>query len=133
MGTRVNLQGSRFRRESFFVRGLSLELRRATYPRPRTPAKSSWFLALALVGCSSSKSTGFVEQGNDAGLLGADAAPACSAAATLVYVVSELDTLYGFHPDTLTFAQIGTLRCPVPTDTQPNSMTVDRNGVAWVG
>ena len=54
----------------------------------------------------------------------------CSEAAKLVYVVSDLNELFSFKPDTGTFTKIGELKCP--SASTPNSMAVDRTGVAWV-
>lgn len=54
----------------------------------------------------------------------------CSEAAKLVYVVSDLNELFSFKPDTGTFTKIGELKCP--GGSTPNSMAVDRTGVAWV-
>ena len=73
----------------------------------------------------------------DAGTSGA-ADDGCSDASRLVYVVTAESDLYSFRPDTLTFTRIGTVDCPSPgRDAQgqtatPNSMAVDRSGVAWV-
>ncbi|MDB4935352.1 MAG: hypothetical protein JWP87_2324 [Labilithrix sp.] len=55
----------------------------------------------------------------------------CSEAAKLVYVVTDQNELFSFKPDTTTFAKIGELACPSGGAT-PNSMAVDRTGVAWV-
>ena len=54
----------------------------------------------------------------------------CSEAAKLVYVVSDVNELFSFKPDTGTFTKIGELKCP--GGSSPNSMAVDRTGVAWV-
>jgi hypothetical protein len=62
----------------------------------------------------------------------------CSEEAKLVYVVDRTYGLHSFHPGTLTFKRIGTLNCPDPGlnsfggPASPNSMAVDRTGVAWV-
>ncbi|MDB4995342.1 MAG: hypothetical protein JWM74_2774 [Myxococcaceae bacterium] len=62
----------------------------------------------------------------------------CSEAAKLVYVVDINNGLHSFYPATLTFKTIGTLSCPSPGTDElgqpgtPNSMAVDRSGVAWV-
>jgi hypothetical protein len=69
----------------------------------------------------------------DVGVPPRDAArnPNCAeAGATLIYVVSQDDTLLSFYPPTATFTTIGTLRCPSPS--QPFSMAVDSTGVAYV-
>ncbi len=55
----------------------------------------------------------------------------CSEAAKLVYVVTDLDELFSYKPDTGMFAKIGELTCPSGGAT-PNSMAVDRDGTAWV-
>jgi hypothetical protein len=53
------------------------------------------------------------------------------AAATLIYVFGSSSTLYSFDPSTKSFATIGTISCP--GSGAPNSMAVDRQGVAYVG
>jgi hypothetical protein len=78
---------------------------------------------------------GFTDAGTTGSGRGQDG---CSEAAKLVYVVDINNGLHSFYPATLTFKTIGTLSCPSPgTDEQgevgtPNSMAVDRSGVAWV-
>jgi hypothetical protein len=67
----------------------------------------------------------------DAGKPAAVASDDCSSAATLVYVVDEDGKLSSFHPDTLEFDDIGTLTCDAAST--PFSMSVDRDGMAWVG
>ena len=54
----------------------------------------------------------------------------CSEAAKLVYVVTDVNELFSFKPDTGTFTKIGELKCP--STSTPNSMAVDRTGIAWV-
>ncbi len=48
-----------------------------------------------------------------------------------IYTVDINNTLSAFHPDTLTFDDIGALACPSSGAT-PFSMAVDRDAVAWV-
>jgi len=48
-----------------------------------------------------------------------------------IFVISEENTLYSFHPPTLQFKPLGTLACPTDGAT-PTSMAVDRHGTAWV-
>ena len=55
----------------------------------------------------------------------------CSSAARLVYVVDESGKLSSFRPDLLQFADIGQLECDRAN--KPFSMSVDREGTAWVG
>jgi hypothetical protein len=85
---------------------------------------------------SSGGSSGGGSSGSSGSLLGdagaVDNGAGCSDAAKLVYVVSDQNDLYSFHPDTLTFTNIGTMNCPAAPTAEPNSMAVDRNGVAWV-
>lgn len=58
----------------------------------------------------------------------------CSDAAKLVYVLTAEDELYSFNPAKLKFIKIGNLDCdPRNRDSTPNSMAVDRSGLAWVG
>lgn len=56
----------------------------------------------------------------------------CSLAAQLVYVVSAQDDLYSFRPDKKTFTKIGHLTCPAAAGATPNSMAIDRSGIAWI-
>jgi hypothetical protein len=56
--------------------------------------------------------------------------PGCIEAATLIYVLSAENDLYGFDPPKKAFKKIGPLGCN--TTMQPNSMAVDRDAVAWV-
>jgi hypothetical protein len=58
--------------------------------------------------------------------------PCPDAAATLIYVVGLKNTLYSFDPSAGTFTPIGTISCPGAGGTQPFSMAVDREGVAYV-
>jgi len=96
-----------------------------------------------VVGCSAdgettgsqggSGSGGSQGQGGGLNLGGSGASgngPSCSEAATLVYLLSDFDELYSFHPAERTFTKIGVLGCP--TALQPNSMAIDRNATAWV-
>jgi hypothetical protein len=55
-----------------------------------------------------------------------------NAAATLVYVITTAGNLMSFFPPTASFATIGRIACPAPTDYKPFSMGVDRRGVAYV-
>lgn len=63
--------------------------------------------------------------------------PIClDATVQYVYVVSQENGLFSYHPPTGVLARIGTIACPVdpsvtPTPT-PYSMSVDRAGVAYV-
>jgi hypothetical protein len=62
-----------------------------------------------------------------------DVVNACpNAAATLVYVITTAGNLMSFFPPTASFATIGHIACPAPTDYKPFSMGVDRAGVAYV-
>jgi len=45
-------------------------------------------------------------------------------------VLSDSNELYSFRPNRREFTRIGTLNCP--TALEPNSMSIDRNAVAWV-
>jgi hypothetical protein len=54
----------------------------------------------------------------------------CVEASRWIYTVDEAGLLARFDPNTLTFTDIATLRCP--TLSSPNSMAVDQNAVAWV-
>lgn len=98
----------------------------------------------SLVACSSgSTGDGFVEEESDAGTgfgpgpardggdSGVTQLPECAEDTKDVFVISEDNVLYRFHPPTLAFTNIGLLRCPTGGAT-PTSMAVDRSGVAWV-
>ena len=52
------------------------------------------------------------------------------AASTLIYVVTLQRDLMSFYPPTTSFSLIGHLACP--STGVPNSMAIDRNGVAYV-
>lgn len=80
-------------------------------------------------GLDGGSSSGTIGGGKKDGGVGPDQT-GCSEAAKLVYVVSDLNELFSFKPDTVTFAKIGELKCP--SASTPNSMAVDRTGVAWV-
>ncbi len=54
----------------------------------------------------------------------------CTAAARLIYLLSEDNSLYSFDPAGPQVLRIGTLACQ--TAMQPNSMAIDRDAVAWV-
>jgi hypothetical protein len=66
-------------------------------------------------------------QGSDGGSSG------CSAQAKLVYVIDLDNTFSSFQPgNSPTFTDIGTLQCPAFSGATPQSMSVDRNAIAWV-
>lgn len=54
----------------------------------------------------------------------------CAEEARLVYVLTTSDSLYSFDPGKLKFEFVGALSCA--TAARPNSMAVDRSGIAWV-
>ncbi|MDB4945753.1 MAG: hypothetical protein JWP97_5287 [Labilithrix sp.] len=83
-------------------------------------------------GSSGASSGGFGTSGSSGGSTsGSSGSSTCAAATTFVYVVSDSNVLYQFVPNTGVFTRIGTLSCPAGAAT-PNSMAVDRKGVAWV-
>lgn len=55
----------------------------------------------------------------------------CAEATKDIYVITEENVLYRFHPPTLTFTPVGLLNCPTG-GARPTSMAVDRLGIAWV-
>jgi hypothetical protein len=61
---------------------------------------------------------------------GGNSGDGCSDAAKLVYVLSKANVLYSFRPDQKQFIKIGPVDCQ--TTMEPNSMAVDRYGMAWV-
>ena len=83
----------------------------------------------AIDGLDGGSSSGTIGGGKKEGGVGPNQT-GCSEAAKLVYVVSDLNELFSFKPDTGTFAKIGELKCP--STSTPNSMAVDRTGIAWV-
>jgi hypothetical protein len=98
------------------------------------------WLALVLIACGSSSAgsePGSSSGGTSSGSFGVDGglgvldANGCSAAAALVYVVSADNDLYSFDPNSTTFTKAGHLACPAG-DATPNSMAIDRSGIAWV-
>jgi hypothetical protein len=54
------------------------------------------------------------------------------AADTLIYAVTEQNTLVKFNPSSAQFTPIGSLSCPDPYGRSPFSMAVDRQGNAYV-
>jgi len=56
----------------------------------------------------------------------------CAAASTYVYVIDQDRMLSSFHPDTLTFEDVGPIICPAQLGATPFSMGVDRHARAWV-
>jgi hypothetical protein len=54
------------------------------------------------------------------------------AGATLVYVVTETNTLYSFYPPSGVFTMVGQLACPAMGGATPFSMAVDKKGTAFV-
>ena len=108
----------------------------------RTAAFAVTVLGLsASVGCGeSSRSAEPFGSDGDAGSVGSlvgegGAAPPPAAECTEenkdVFVISEENALYSFHPPTLEFKHRGLLRCPTG-GASPTSMAVDRRGIAWV-
>jgi hypothetical protein len=57
--------------------------------------------------------------------------PECAEDTKDVFVVTEENTFYQFHPPDLSFKVIGVLQCPTGGAT-PTSMAIDRSGTAWV-
>lgn len=61
-----------------------------------------------------------------------DAGPSeCAETTKDVYVISEENTLYSYHPPTNELRAVGPLACPTG-GALPTSMAVDRSGIAWV-
>jgi hypothetical protein len=54
------------------------------------------------------------------------------AGATLIYVVTETNSLLSFYPPTAAFTFIGQLDCPAMNGATPFSMAVDKQGTAFV-
>ncbi len=81
-------------------------------------------------GDGSGGSPGLNTGGGDAGTSGGGETSGCSDAAKLVYLVDSANQFIKLDPSTMTFTTLGILSCP--TASTPNSMAVDRNGIAWV-
>jgi len=62
---------------------------------------------------------------------GGGTTPECAEETKDIYVLSEQNLLYSFHPPTLTFKSKGILKCPTFGAT-PTSMAIDRRGFAWI-
>src|SRR5258708_5838001 len=94
--------------------------------------KISLVLAV-MVGCGPSTR----DPGNGGGADGSggggsgDGGDNCTDSAKLVYTVDANNTFSQFDPATKTFHDLGTLSCPT-AGSQPFSMGVDRNTIAWV-
>jgi hypothetical protein len=103
------------------------------------------FSCVLVVACSKSNAEepAFFEEQPDAGGFGegssgglakeagATSLPECAEETKDIFVISEENALYSFHPPTLAFKNLGLLKCPTG-GAQPTSMAVDRNGIAWV-
>jgi hypothetical protein len=70
--------------------------------------------------------------GDDPGGSGGGDNSGCSEAAKQVYLVDSNYQFIKFEPETMTFTPLGALSCPSGLGATPNSMAVDRNGIAWV-
>lgn len=55
----------------------------------------------------------------------------CAESTKDVFVITDQNGLYSFHPPTNTFKPLGVLTCPTGGE-HPTSMAVDRLGTAWV-
>jgi hypothetical protein len=103
-------------------------------------------LVLLLVACGKSKAEepapfeedldgGFGGSSSSSGGLGKDGGatslPECAEETKDIFVISEENSLYSFHPPTLAFKNLGRVDCPTG-GAMPTSMAVDRNGIAWV-
>lgn len=100
---------------------------------------------LAFAACSKSKAEEpepFDDEGVDGGFGGSSSGsigkdggatplPECAEETKDIFVLSEENGFYSFHPPTLTFKNLGQLNCPTG-GSRPTSMAVDRNGIAWV-
>lgn len=82
-------------------------------------------------GSSGSSGKPSIGGGNDGGVV-ADAGVAsnCTDEAKDVFVISDANIFYSFHPPTLELTSKGVLDCPI--NALPTSMAVDRQGIAWV-
>ncbi|MGE0545723.1 MAG: hypothetical protein AB7R00_01610, partial [Kofleriaceae bacterium] len=91
-------------------------------------------LATSLFGCGASPEVPGDPNDGSSQEPGQDQDPTsdeCSEDGQLIYVISlEDQTLATFDPRTKTFESKGVLSCP--DDTNPYSLTIDRNGMAWV-
>jgi hypothetical protein len=90
-----------------------------------------WSLVLCTLAACSFPPRGLPHDGG-MDLTSGDGPTSCAAAATFVYVIGEDRRLSSFHPDTLTFDDVGTIICPAQLGAMPFSMAVDRHARAWV-
>jgi hypothetical protein len=89
---------------------------------------------LAMVACGPPPRRGDDDGGDDddgGGDAGAEGE--CADGTELVYIVDQFSTqLSRFDPATKTFADLGGMNCPVMAGATPFSMSVSRDGFAWV-
>jgi hypothetical protein len=95
--------------------------------------------ALAVLACSSiacgppARDHGGDDTGIDANVGGGDGSDGCAMETKLVYTIDQFNNrLSQFDPSTRTFHDLGSLSCPTMAGATPFSMSVDRNGFAWV-
>ena len=101
-------------------------------------------LSLSLLAACSSKSASEAEPGGGAPFGGGDGGgfgdavdggagtvEECAEDTKDIFVISEENMLFSFHPPTLAFKAVGRLACQTGGAT-PTSMAVDRFGTAWV-
>jgi hypothetical protein len=98
--------------------------------------RSIWIcVAVSLIGCATPRRDG---NGNGSGVDGGGDAEntnggGCADATKLVYVIDQFNNRFSrFDPATKTFQDLGSLSCPTMFGASPFSMSVDRNGFAWV-
>lgn len=105
---------------------------------------SCWLLSASSLAACGSKASSDDASGGDPAFGGVDGGgfgeavdggsgplAECAEETKDIFVITEENTLYSFHPPTLVFKSIGRLECPTGGAT-PTSMAVDRFGTAWI-
>ena len=95
--------------------------------------RSTWaVVVISLVGCGpAARDSGGDDDTSDGG--GDGNANGCADGTELVYTIDQLDQrLSRFDPRTKTFEDLGQLSCPKQGSATPFSMSVARDGTAWV-
>ena len=98
--------------------------------------RSTWAVVVisALVGCGpDARDSGDDDGTGDGGNGDGANANGCADGTELVYTIDQLDQrLSRFDPRTKTFEDLGQLSCPTQGGATPFSMSVARDGTAWV-
>lgn len=94
--------------------------------------RSTW-LVLVIIGCGPAARDGGDDDGTGDGGGSGSASDNCADGTELVYTIDQLDQRFSrFDPMTRTFTDLGQLSCPTQNGATPFSMSVARDGTAWV-